>query len=80
MLTDSRALIAKTGAGTAVALVPLDWAQWTEPFAKATTEAAVRAKKELGATKLELHMTGRASDLAKKEATAIGWTIVDGAK
>jgi hypothetical protein len=80
VLTDSRALVAKTGAGATVALVPVDWVQWTEPFAKAATDAAARAKKELGATKLELRLTGRASDLAKKEAAAIGWTIVEGAK
>jgi len=80
LLPDSRALIAKTKDGRAVALVPVDWVQWTEPFARAVTEAGARAKKELAAGGLELHLTGKASDLAKKEATALGWKVVEGAK
>jgi hypothetical protein len=80
LLPDSRALIAKTGDGRAVALVPVDWVQWTEPFAKAVAEAGARAKKELGAASLELRLTGKASDLAKKEAGALGWKVVEGAK
>jgi len=79
LLPDSRALIAKTADGRAVALVPVDWVQWTEPFAKAVTEAGARAKKELGAGALELRLTGKASDLAKKEAAALGWKVVEGA-
>ena len=80
LLPDSRALVAKTKDGRAVALVPVDWVQWTEPFAKAAGEAGARAKKELGAGALELRLTGRASDLAKKEAAALGWKVVEGAK
>ena len=80
LLPDSRALVAKTKDGRGVALVPVDWVQWTEPFAKAVTEAGARAKKELGAGALELRLTGKASDLAKKEATALGWKVVEGAK
>jgi hypothetical protein len=77
ILTDSRALVAKTKDGRAVALCPVDWVQWTEPFAKAAGEAGARAKKELGAAKLELRLTGRASDVAKREAAALGWTVVE---
>jgi hypothetical protein len=80
LLTDSRALIAKTQGGSAVALTPIDWVQWTKPFAEAASEAASRAKKELGASKLELRLTGRASDLAKKEAAALGWAVVEQVK
>lgn len=80
ILPDSRALIAKTQDGRGVALVPVDWVQWTEPFAKAAGEAGARAKKELGATKLELDLTGRVSDVAKKELSALGWTVVENVK
>lgn len=68
LLTDSRAL------------VPVDWVQWTDAFAKAATQAGARAKKELGATKLELRLIGRISAVAKKELAALGWTVVDGVK
>jgi hypothetical protein len=80
ILSDSRALIAKTQDGRAVALVPVDWVQWTEPFAKAAGEAGARAKKELAASKLELDLTGRVSDVAKKELSALGWTVVENVK
>jgi hypothetical protein len=53
------------------------WVQGTEAFAKAAAEVAARARKELGATKLELRLTGRASDLANKEAAALGWSVVE---
>ena len=80
LLTDSRALVAKTKDERAVALVPVDWVQWTDAFAKAATQAGARAKKELGATKLELRLIGRISAVAKKELAALGWTVVDGVK
>jgi hypothetical protein len=80
ILPDSRALIAKTQDGRGVALVPVDWVQWTEPLAKVTGEAGARAKKELAATKLELNLTGRVSDGAKRELSALGWTVVENVK
>ena len=67
MLTDSRALVAETKDGRAIALVPVDWVQWTEALAKAAAEAGVRAKKEFRATKLELHRTGRVSAVARRK-------------
>ena len=81
LLTDSRALVAKTKKDErAIALVPVDWVQWTDAFAKAATQAGARAQKELGATKLELRLIGRISAVAKKELAALGWTVVDGVK
>jgi hypothetical protein len=79
LLPDSRALVAKTTSGSAVALVPVDWVQWTQAFAKAVADTAARARKELGATKLELRLTGRISALAKSEAGALGFAVVEGA-
>jgi hypothetical protein len=60
-----------------VALLPLDWVSWTEASDKALAEIEKRAKGELGATKLELRMTGTMSAVAKKEAAARGWTVTE---
>lgn len=78
VLTDSRALVAKTKDGRAVVLLPVDWVRWTEAFEKALTEIEKRAKSELGATKLELRMTGKMSAVAKKEMASRGWTVTEG--
>jgi hypothetical protein len=77
VLTDSRALVAKTKDGRAVVLLPVDWVRWTEAFDKALTEVERRAKQELGATKLEMRMTGTMSAVAKKEMAARGWTVTE---
>jgi len=75
ILTDSRALVAKTGAGRAVVLLPLDWVSWTEPVQKAASEIAARARQELGATRVEMRLTGRASEQARKELAALGFEV-----
>jgi hypothetical protein len=77
VLSDSRALVAKTKDGRAVVLLPVDWVRWTEAFDKALTEVERRAKQELGATKLEMRMTGTMSTVAKKEMAARGWTVTE---
>ena len=77
MLTDSRAVVAKTGDGAAVVLLPVDRVRWTEAFDKAQAEVAERAKKELGATKLAIQMTGTMSATAKKELAARGWAVTE---
>ncbi len=77
LLPDSRALVAKTKDGRAVVLLPVDSVRWTEPLDKASAQVAERAKKELGASKLELRLTGAASPSAKKELAARGWNVVE---
>jgi hypothetical protein len=77
VLPDSRALVAKTGDGRAVVLLATDHVRWTEALEKAATEIAARAKAELGTTRLELHLTGRASDRARRELTTRGWGVVE---
>ena len=74
ILTDSRAMIAKTGA-SAVALLPVDWMRWTEALDKASLEIAGRARKELGATTLELRTSGTVSKAAREGLAAHGWTV-----
>jgi hypothetical protein len=77
VLTDSRALVAKTKDGRAVVLLPVDWVRWTEAFDKALTEVEKRAKAELGAQKLEMRLEGTRSPVAKKEIAARGWSVVE---
>jgi len=77
VLSDSKAMVAKAGQGRAVALVPVDWIAWTEPYAKAIAEIGERSNKELGGTSLELQLTGRVSDRAKQETKALGWTVTE---
>ena len=77
LLTDSRALVAKTQDGRTAVLLPLDWVPWTEAYEKALGEAGKRARKELGATKLEMQLTGRMSEIAVKETTTLGWAVVE---
>ncbi len=76
ILQDSRAMVAKTKDDRVVVLLPLDWISWTEAYAKALTDVETRAKKELGAAKLELRMTGTMSPAAKKEMAARAWKVV----
>jgi hypothetical protein len=77
VLPDSRALVAKTRDARAVVLLPVDWVSWTEAYEKALGEVEKRAKAELGATKLELRMTGTMSAVAKKEMAGRGWSVVE---
>ena len=77
ILPDSRALVAKTKDGRALALIPVDWVRWTESYEKSLAEVEKRAKGELGVSKLEMRLTGTMSDVAKKEMAARGWTVVE---
>ena len=69
--------MAKTKDGRAVVLLPVDWVSWTAAFEKAAGEVSQRAKAELGATKIELQLAGTASETAKKELAARGFTVVE---
>jgi hypothetical protein len=77
ILPDSRALVAKTGDGRAVVLLPVDWVRWSADFEKAADEVAARARSELGATSLELHMTGRITKVAKERLATRGWKVTE---
>jgi len=74
VLTDSRAMVGLSG-GRAVALLPLDYLAWTEQVSEAAAEIAERAKKELGAAGLDMHLTGQASAKARTELQSIGWRL-----
>ena len=77
LLPDSKALVAKGKDGQAVVLLAVDWIPWSAAFQKGAIEIRLRAKDELGATKIELLLTGRASDRAKQELKALGYTVIE---
>jgi len=77
VLEDSRALVAKTGTA-AVALLPFDHLRWTERVSKAAAEIAGRARAELGASALEIRLTGSATAAAKQGLAAAGWQVKEG--
>jgi hypothetical protein len=76
VLTDSRALVARTQSGVAAVLLPLDWVRWTAATAEALRMIATRARRELKATQLQMVLTGLTSPRAAREIAAQGWTIV----
>jgi hypothetical protein len=76
LLADSRALVAAAGDRT-VALLPLDYVHSTRAAMDHLAEIGTRARQELGARRLELQLTGRASDRAKQDAGALGWAITE---
>ena len=44
-------------------------------MAQAATEIVTRAKEELGATGLQMQLTGQVSAQARKELQALGWAL-----
>ncbi len=72
VLTDSRAMVAVLAGGRARALLPLDWIRWTAETEKALTQIARRAREELKATRLEIELTGRASERTLRELPGSG--------
>jgi hypothetical protein len=77
VLSDSGAVVARTRRA-AVALLPFDWVHWTEALQKSSLEIAERARKELGAARLEVHISGTATRAARAGLGAAGWTVEDG--
>jgi hypothetical protein len=76
ILKDSRGMVAKVGT-RAVALLPVDWLRWTQTLQKSAAEIAQRAKQELGATSLEVRITGKATPAARQGLGASGWTLTE---
>jgi hypothetical protein len=74
LLGDSRAIVAAAG-GNAVLLAPLDFIRSTSTVRNALAEIANRARRELGASSLVLHVSGTLSDRARQDAQGAGWTV-----
>ncbi len=77
ILPDSRAVVAKTADGRAVILLAVDYIRWSADFEKSLKEILDRSKKELGASRVELQMTGFASAGAKQQLKALGVALVE---
>ncbi len=75
ILTDSRAMVTTDAAGSVQLLLPLDWISWSAETETAIGEIGARARGELRATKMEIALTGRTSDLARRELQKQGWTV-----
>ena len=75
VLTDSRALVAVTGSGQGIILLPVDWLRETTSAVATMTEAATRAKSELGATSLRVETEATITPRAKAAFGRVGWTI-----
>jgi hypothetical protein len=74
VLGDSRAIVA-AARGNAALLAPLDFVRSTSAVRNALAEIATRARHELGASSLALHLTGTLSDRARQDAKGAGWTV-----
>jgi hypothetical protein len=77
ILPDSRAMVARSG-GAAVALLPFDTLSWTSRVSAAATEIAARGREELGATALEVRLSGTATAAAKAGLGTAGWQVKEG--
>jgi len=69
-------LFAQAQNGQLVVLLPLDYLVWTPNTAR-IIEALTNQKEQLGATGIELWISGTLSPLARQNFTARGWQVVD---
>jgi hypothetical protein len=67
LLPDSRAAVAASAGGLVTVLLPLDWVRSTAATTAALRDIEARARAELGATRVEVSLTGRASDRVMAE-------------
>ena len=77
VLTDSNAMVALSG-GQGIVLFPLDYVPWTEHVAEVTLEIARRAREELGANRIRMHLSGRVSERTRIELGTQGWALYEG--
>jgi hypothetical protein len=77
VLPDSRALVATTKDGRAIVLLAVDWIRWSAAFQKGALEIQQRAKDELKATRVDIEVTGKASDQAKRELKTLGIAVTE---
>jgi hypothetical protein len=74
ILDDTEVVVAARG-GRALMLLPLDYVSSSARTREVLAEVNERAKKELGAGRVDVWLTGRASDRMRKEIAAVGWTL-----
>ena len=73
VLTDSRAMVAVTRGGEAVALLPVDWLRDTRTAVATMHELAGRARAELRATSLRIETPAHVTERAAAAFSAAGW-------
>lgn len=73
-LTDSDTLVAVRGA-VALVLLPADFLRSTGDTRALLTELDRRARAELSASQVELHVTGRVSERLQGELRTLGWRV-----
>jgi hypothetical protein len=76
VLPDSRALVASTSAKRAAVLLPLDWLRWTQRNVDVLQEIQRRVPRELGATGIDLVLTGKATERMTRQLGPLGYTLV----
>jgi hypothetical protein len=79
VLPDSRAMVAATSAGVTSVLLPLDWVRSTSATDKVIRDIDARAKQELGASRVNLVLTGQLSEGARTLVSSLGWSVSEGA-
>jgi hypothetical protein len=76
-LTGVKTMVVRTRDGRAIVLAPIDWLSWTAEFQKTLSSATERSRRELGASSLEMRLTGKASPEASRQIAALGWKLTE---
>jgi len=66
--------------GRIVGAMPIDALAWTQTTASVLRDSASDARRIRQPGRVELHISGTATALAKKELQAMGWKVVENAK
>jgi hypothetical protein len=74
VLDDSQVIVARQGT-RALMLLPLDYVRLTAQSRDVLAEINSRVKGELGATRLEVWLSGQASQRMRAEIARLGWTL-----
>jgi len=74
VLDDSQVVVARQGT-RALMLLPLDYVRLTAQSREVLAEINSRVKGELGATRLEVWLSGQASQRMRAEIARLGWTL-----
>jgi hypothetical protein len=74
VLDDSQVIVARQGSH-ALMLLPLDYVRSTERAEDVLADVNTRVTRELGATGLEVRLTGQASPRMRESIAGLGWTL-----
>ena len=74
ILDDSQVVVARQGSH-ALMLLPLDYVRSTARSQEVLADVNARLKRELGVTRMEVRLSGQASERMRAEITGLGWTL-----